>query len=487
MVAGPMRRVLAVAVFGLVVSIGTPSLLHGDPGQSTDPDVAAALVATLRPDAIPESVDPDIPNPMRGMQGYLGGDQPLSDGVPYVDSYSRDNLFWYELEPSEGVYNFSQLDTYLAEAAAHGGKYGFRIMAVDYSNARHQGPFVPQYVWNRMPGAYQWNTPDGTIFMPDFDDPNFLARARALIAAIGARYANDPRLGWVEPGLLGLYGEWHVGNAPKVTRGTLAHQAWSVESGKQIVDAWRTYLPGKRLIMLTADFEVLDYALGLDPRVGWRHDCLGSPNLDALQQNQGYLNHPDQWKTAPIFWESCGAGASQALSHDQVIRYHFAGGHPMNGPQLAKLSPADQALLSDYRKLAGYRFQLDSVTVPAVLSPGSSFSVVWNWSNEGVTPAYTPWLVRLQLRDHQTNVAVFDQPSELNLQAVLPTRDPNADVDAPLGFVDTFSLGSDVAAATYDVVVAVTDPTGYYRPLALANAGRRADGSYVLGSINVGS
>lgn len=489
-----LRAGLAALLFGvglLLGPAGVPASL-ADPGDGGTPDLAAAFanatLSTYRPDAIPLNAEPDLANPMRGMQGYLGGDQPLNDGVPYVDSYSRDNLFWYELEPSQGVYNFTQLETYLNEAAAHGGKYGFRIMAVDYANPRHNGPFVPQYLWNEMPNAYQWKTPDGgTIDMPDFDDPNFLARAKALIAAIGARYANDPRLAWVEPGFMGLYGEWHVGDAPKITRGTLAHQAWTVDSGKQIVDAWRMYLPNQRLIMLTADFDVLDYALGLDARIGWRHDCLGSPNLDALQQNPGFLNHQDQWKTAPVFWESCGANASQSLSHDQVIRYHFAGGHPMNGPQLAKLSPSDAALMSDYRKLAGYRFQLDSAAMPASLVPGAAFPMILTWSNLGVTPAYTQWSVRLQLRTHQTNALVADQTSNLDLQTVLPTRDASSGTDTPLQNLEALTVPADIASGTYDVVVVVTDPTGYYKPLALANAGRRADGSYLLGSVSVGS
>jgi hypothetical protein len=443
-------------------------------------------LATFNPASIPFSADIDLANPVRGVQAYLTPDTALVDANwPYVDAYSRDNLYWYELEPTEGVFDFSQIDHNLAQAQAHGGKYGFRISAADSASGSHKAPFVPKYLWNRMPGAYTYVSDGATVYMPDFDDPQFLARAKALISAIGARYANDPRLGWVEFGFMGLWGEWHVSNAPKTTRGTLSHLAWTVDSGKQIVDAWRDALPKTRLIAMTLDFDVLDYALGKDPRIGWRHDCLGSQSLDALQQNPGYLNHQDQWKTAPIFWEACGPNTSVALAHDQVIRYHFAAGHTIGGPVQAKVSPADQALMKEYRKLAGYRFAVDSFALPARLLPGQPFETNTTWSNMGLTPAYTPWTVRVQLRN-KANAVVWEGTSGLDLQTFLPTRDPNTGSDAAQQWTDTFTLPADAPGGTYDVMLVASDPSGYYKPLTLSNEDQRADGSYLLGSVTIG-
>ena len=59
---------------------------------------------------------------------------------------------------------------------------------------------------------------------------------------------------------MGLYGEWHVGAAPKTTRGTLAHLAWTIADGEQIVDDYRTAFPSTRLIMLTAAAIVMPIA-----------------------------------------------------------------------------------------------------------------------------------------------------------------------------------------------------------------------------------
>jgi hypothetical protein len=339
-----------------------------------------------------------------------------------------------------------------------------------------------------MPGAYTYVSNGVTVYMPDFDDQAFIDRAQALIKALAGRYAADPRLGWIEAGFMGLWGEWHVSDAPRHVRANTlgTHYGWSVAHGQQIIDAWRAGFPNTRLSVMTADFDVMDYALNLDPRIGWRHDCLGSDSLDGgLSSNPGYLNHTDRWKTAPIFWEGCGARTSVRMAHDQVIRYHFAGGHTLNQPATSSLSAADQALLKEYRELAGYRFQIDNIAVPDELRRGQVFSTTSTWSNTGLTPAYTPWTVKLQLRDQASGNVAWEATSGFDLQSFLPTRDPASGRDSPVSHTDDFTLGAQLAPGTYTATAIALDATGYYRPLALANAGRQADGSYTLGSVAV--
>jgi hypothetical protein len=44
---------------------------------------------------------------------------------------------------------------------------------------------------------------------PDYEDPRLRAALTHFIQALGQRYDGDPRLGFVELGLLGTWGEWH--------------------------------------------------------------------------------------------------------------------------------------------------------------------------------------------------------------------------------------------------------------------------------------
>ncbi|MBM65329.1 MAG: DUF4832 domain-containing protein [Myxococcales bacterium] len=45
---------------------------------------------------------------------------------------------------------------------------------------------------------------------PDYDNPRLQSVLLEFIAALGARYDGDPRLGFVQLGLLGFWGEWHT-------------------------------------------------------------------------------------------------------------------------------------------------------------------------------------------------------------------------------------------------------------------------------------
>lgn len=45
---------------------------------------------------------------------------------------------------------------------------------------------------------------------PDYEHPDLKAAILDLIAALGERYDGDPRLGFVQVGLLGFWGEWHT-------------------------------------------------------------------------------------------------------------------------------------------------------------------------------------------------------------------------------------------------------------------------------------
>ena len=70
--------------------------------------------------------------------------------------------------------------------------------------------------------------------IPDWNSAGFLAQWRGLMAELGRRYGDDPRLGYVDVGGYGSYGEWHVGEGERV----------SDANGLAIVDAVASAFPG---------------------------------------------------------------------------------------------------------------------------------------------------------------------------------------------------------------------------------------------------
>jgi PKD repeat protein len=108
---------------------------------------------------------------------------------PYVDGISV-RATWDFLEPSNGVYNWSFLDSELSAAAAAGKKVSLSITA---------GTRTPSWVY--AAGAQPFSYTDGgskTLTIPVPWDTTFLAKWDQFIQAVGSRYASDSTLSQVK-------------------------------------------------------------------------------------------------------------------------------------------------------------------------------------------------------------------------------------------------------------------------------------------------
>ncbi|MGD9527868.1 MAG: DUF4832 domain-containing protein [Pseudonocardia sp.] len=308
---------------------------------------------------------------------------------------------------------------------------------------------------------------------PDWNDETFLAGYTDLMKALGARYDGDPRLGYVDVGGYGSWGEYHTYalDGDKISR----------ENSKRLVKAVLDAFPRTFVLMMTPDAELLRDAMELSPRLGIRVDCVGDGGFrgSRIDDVPAAL---ERWKTAPWVGEWCGgsdADNQYELGLQQVRRYHIGALSSANFPErAAAMSPSQRTAFEKANKESGYRFVLSSMTLgPAVA--GAPLTVSSSWSNVGVAPAYLPWNTTIELRDPRSDVVVFAGRSAVDLATMLPTG------DKPVQVKDTFTLPATVPAGSYDVHVRVTSPRNYPGPLQLAITGREHDGSYRLGALTV--
>lgn len=439
----------------------------------------AANRSTLRPAAVAPA-DTEIPNPLRGSYEWLDN-PPQPAGWPVVDSYVR--VGWRDLEPRQDAYNFSSLDQQLAQAQARHGKLGIRIMPA-CTGCAPTSIGVPDYLKALMPLGFWFQLNGTNNYAPDWNSAAYLDRLNALLQALGKRYDNDPRLGWVEISGYGDWGEWHTTGWPYPSPGGATRITDA--NALKIVDMNIRAFPHKRLLMLHDHEKALAYALSLSPAIGVRNDCLGDKWFtESMTALSGVIK--DRWKTAPIVTEYCYQHPQSAgfrLAADQIQAFHVAMIGNGNMDPLSRFSAADQTLFRRNNQSAGYRFVLDSVSTPSRIAPGSSFTLEASWSNIGVAPSYLPWKASFRLSDPATGAVVWQGPSKLDLSALLPTRDRAG--DHPVAVADTGTLPATVRSGTYTLSVIALDPTSYYQPLELSIAGRRADGSYTLGTVTVG-
>lgn len=431
----------------------TGTALPTTPGpQAPGPAVTGPVgTATFRPATLGFD-SPEIPNPGRGQ--YLWLDQPATPpGWPLPDMYLRDYLQWgKDLEPVRGQYNFSTLETALARAKARGGRLGFRIMAYCPGCGEVVGP---SYIPRQAGGAPDWNS---EAFLSGWD---------GLWKALGQRYANDPRIGYIDFGGYGMWGEWWCDPG---ACGTAITDANARRLMKAVVDAFPTK---PKLINMLGNYP--EIATSLSTTVGQRMDCVGGVDEAGLPPS-GPVR--DTWKYAPTVGEWCrSSNVNVNTGMKNVKDLHMSLVSSSNFPFTYNgLSPTDQRTFREINMIAGYRYSLSSLNLPRTVTPGSTLNVTSQWHNAGVAPTYDRWSVTLRLSDPSGKLA-WSQPLGVDLRQVLPGTRTD---------MSTLRMAA-LTPGPYTVSVRISDPSGYFTtPLRLANSQRQPDGSYRLGQIIVG-
>lgn len=449
--------------------------------------VNPVLAITYSPTEIPIS-EPEIVNPLRGL--YKNGTELVALPTKALNSYGR--YAWSDIEKGLDTYDFSVLDKDIDLAIANGQKFGFRIRSM---KSKTSGvAYVPTYLANDQ---YGWYTSTST-FIPDWNNPYFLERVEKLLNAISKHYDDKgytKNISWVEIGMYGQYGEWALSSIyPSTCDATLPYVGAvdcyaSDASLNRIIDAHFKAFPNTRKIMMAkTKASAVVYALSKSPEVGWRVDCLGQQGYFDFPTNGNYTSAwtvmQDRWKTAPVVVEYCTNGVldssdpNQDDARAQIEKFHISTIANYN-IALTTENTADKFMMNG--KLAGYRFNLQSLVLPDNLMPGQSFNIETKWFNKGVAPIYEPWDVYLQFRDSSSNTVVWEAKLGVSLKGILPNT------QTPTSFQENLTIPASLNPGNYLLSVVIKDPANIYKPLKLANSGLNPDSSYALGSIKIGS
>ena len=147
-------------------------------------------------------------------------DNPLKGLVPYAADY--DGRFPHSMEfnylplgklvVGPGRYDWRPLEKLLNAIASRGHQAVFRVF-MEYPG---KTDILPKYLVRDGLKVHKYlytNTaplPPAPIETPDYEDPRLRKMLADFIAALGAKYDGDPRIGFITAGLLGTWGEWHT-------------------------------------------------------------------------------------------------------------------------------------------------------------------------------------------------------------------------------------------------------------------------------------
>ena len=403
-------------------------------------------------------------------------DNPLKGYCPYVTAgeihrpYSMSFLYtsWKELEPTEGNYAF---EAWEKKEWSHPRAKGKHLVIRVYADYPKKPSGLPD--WLRTKGVREKKYRDhGGGMSPDYDHPQMVVAMERFVSAFGKRYNNNPRVAFIQLGLLGFWGEWH----------TYPHEEWfaSEKTQRRIIRAYLKAFPDKQLMARYADGVLADYR-----EIGF-HDDMFPEDTDngkewSFLARMRRAGHSDTWKRKVVGGEMAPHNAPKWLggqwNHtlEMIRRSHFSWVGPY-GPALEPENSREFLKRSDemVRKM-GYQFRLEEIRHSARVLPGAPCKVVLQGVNEGVAPFYYPWPVQLAWIDDGGKIL-----SKTNL---------NDDVRKWLP--GPFSLKADMLAPSkaggYRIGFGIEDPWQGKPVVRLANRLPMAGDWTILGRVEVGT
>jgi len=323
------------------------------------------------------------------------------------------------IEPLD-TFDWTALDALLNATASRGNQSIIRPY-LDYP-ALPTG--VPQFL---IDSALAFDSyPDyGGGQSPDYDNPDLLQAIDDFVTAFGARYDGDPRLGFVQIGVYGFWGEWH----------TYPHEDWAMTVAN------RTALLEAYLEAFDATLIQLRYPgdgqVSQRTRVGYHDDSFCHSTVDTTATEDYFFftrltdaGLQNQWQRNVIGGELYPDLQSEVFRPDYVVSKFqqdwdatVAAVHPtyiinsaaFEGTGYPAGPERDAALLA-HRRL-GYELHVSEVRIATV---DDTVTADIRLRNRGLAPFYYDWPVELAAIHTGTEALTSLGESSAELPAIQP-------------------------------------------------------------------
>lgn len=156
-------------------------------------------------------------------------------------------VLWSDIEPREGEFRWDIFDRYALPWILAGKKIALRIICCNQTCeacpdfVREAGAKGHTFVYVRPGSGLTWPP----RWEPEYDDPVFIEKFSAFLAAFAARYDGNPDVAFVDVGSFGIYGEGHSQYLDKL----LKEEPERYNALAQLhLRLWRQYLPNTFLV-----------------------------------------------------------------------------------------------------------------------------------------------------------------------------------------------------------------------------------------------
>ncbi len=171
---------------------------------------------------------------------------------------------WAKLEPTEGNFDFSYLDSAVNASSAAGKKVLLRI-----GTQVGKPAWVTTAVKNAKGKFFNFTQSGATMSIPVFWDPTYLAKKKAMIAALGKHFTKNSAVAIVCCSFANAVSEdWNVPHTPEYVTSWLNLGYTTdkmLDAGKQIIDAAMAAFPNQYVNLAISGNGHLNSGTNLDP------------------------------------------------------------------------------------------------------------------------------------------------------------------------------------------------------------------------------
>lgn len=334
--------------------------------------------------------------------------------------------------------------------------------------------------------------------------PSFPERVEKLVEKLGKAWDNDPRVAYVEMGIVGEWGEQHDPDlstywAPHDEPVHVLNRTWIPGMEKVLGDAFKKAFKNKK-VMVRYAYEFKNYKFG----IYW--DSWSQPQ-EIVRGYEEMLKLGDRWKTQPIGGEITWNWGDLAKfkKFEDVVADPFYKNYTigqirdlhcnhLGGITWANFNDSVFKQNADLlQNSLGYRFVISEFSYSKTIFTYKKFNISFKVSNTGSSPFYYNWPIEISLLNADTHKKVWGTIlNDVNISYWLPGENWDAisnkyRISAPVYSIDeTIQLDKEIANGKYIIAISILDPAGMLPSLRFANKNYFFGGYHPIGYIGLG-
>ena len=424
----------------------------------------------------PEEYSGALRNPLKGFRPDTGRNISRSRFVTLARHYIK----WNDLEKRNTDDLVANIRAYSERKWAKFRGTGVKVIPRVYLD------------WDRESGNEYWPS---DLKSGDYSSPEFKRRVLRLVRAMGECWDRDPRVAWIQMGIIGFWGEHHNPHP-------------NLEMQELLGSAFEKAFQNKR-VLVRHPGEFVDFEFGVYWD-SWAHNQqtfrqMHGAGIDRLNTTKGrWMTHPIEGEAA-YNWGSYkiqpGDSPNDTLSDpkhrefliDTIRNLHCSAlGWIANYDQS---NPVVQVGAEEVQKAFGYRFILEKFSFSPVVRKHGRLVAEFSIKNSGSAPFYEDWPVYLNLLDPISHRVMWRQEIEnADIRKWLPGDDWDEQADRYRNLAKTYRIQSkmslpgnfDLPTGEYILALSIPDPNSEELGIRLAIRNHFEGGYHPLGIVAYG-